>query len=105
MKELKEQEIPLVDKMQDELSLDLTVTKTGPHVMLIEYVTPVKGGDRSGGTLTVTARGSASQDYAKILLNSCPYTFACRQIVTDESSKVHVFNIQDNNVGLSLKVS
>lgn len=94
----------MINEKQDELMLELTVSKPGSYVLLIEYVTPFDNRDSSGGMISIDVRSDTSQDHSKVFLNSCPYTAICRHVLLDENKRVQVFKIPDNFIGLTVKV-
>lgn len=95
--EIGQDNLPLINNNQNELHFELTITKPGPHVLVITYVTTWDE------NLTSTVFIEANTDRkGKATLNPCKYTSICRQVVTDSSGKVSVMNFPSNYVGLVL---
>lgn len=94
--ELGEDKLPLIKDDQKELHFELRITKPGPHVLVITYVT--LRDENSTSSIAVEAndwRGMAT-------LNPCKYTSICRQVVIDSAGRVAVMNFPSNYVGLVL---
>ncbi|XP_050301015.1 laminin subunit alpha [Anthonomus grandis grandis] len=93
--------VPVLNPEQPEISFNLTVAKPGPHVLLINYVTPVN--DLRTHKINVTAPGKYYDQHGRVILYSCPYNPTCRQVVTDEQGGVGVFEVQGNSLIVDLK--
>lgn len=95
--------MPLLNSNQNELYLDLRITRPGPHILLVNYVTPKYS--ESTSVLDIEARTQKEQDKGRVTLYVCGYTMVCREVVVDKHGKVAVFNFDTNYVNLVLKVS
>lgn len=95
--------VPLVNEFQPEISFNMTVTKSGPYVILINYVTPLD--DLRTHKLDVEVHGKSRSGNGSVIMYSCPYNPTCRQVVIDEDGGVLVFDVEENSVVVNLKVS
>ncbi|CAK1588443.1 unnamed protein product [Parnassius mnemosyne] len=113
-------DIPLLTNDQSELQFNMKIHPNGPYVLVLEYVTPVNttgfiGGaelEPYNGTYEKIPRGiinirfqsgDAPESSAIVNINACPYTAACRQVITDDLSKVFIVNVMDPNNVISLE--
>lgn len=92
----------MINNDQEELVVDIKVTKPGNSVILIEYITLPE--HENGAYVTATVRSESSEDSSKVYFNACPYTSACRQVLLDGSGRVKMVKINDSFVGISIKV-
>lgn len=99
--ELKEQDIPLINSKQQEIHLDLTVTKPGPYVLVINYVTP--DDDLRPHIINVQTSTQKDKNQGQATLSACPYTNLCRQVVVDANKKINIFNFDTNFISVILK--
>jgi laminin alpha 3/5 len=103
LRELNISDLPLLNKDQPEIYLDLRVSKPGRHVLLINYLTPVD--NRSTTTVHIETRTQRGRDKGRATLYACPYTSLCRQAVTDRHGRIAVFKFDSNFINPVLKVS
>ncbi|XP_065337904.1 laminin subunit alpha [Cloeon dipterum] len=94
-------DFPLINPDQDEVRLDMRVTKPGPYVILINYFSPNENSEPS--TLEVETRSQTGQNKGNVVLYQCSYTTICRQAVTDDDGKVAIFNFDSNAISIVLK--
>ncbi|PNF21652.1 hypothetical protein B7P43_G11263, partial [Cryptotermes secundus] len=94
-------DLPLLNKDQPEIYLDLRVSKPGRHVLLINYLTPVN--NRSTTTVHIETRTQRGRDKGRATLYACPYTSLCRQAVTDRQGRIAVFKFDSNFINPVLK--
>jgi len=104
LRELNTSDLPLLNKDQPEIYLDLRVSKPGRHVLLLNYLTPV-GNNRSATTVHIETRTQRGRDRGRATLYACPYTSLCRQAVTDRQGRIAVFKFDSNFINPVLKVS
>jgi hypothetical protein len=104
LQELNTSDLPLLNKDQPEIYLDLRVSKPGRHVLLLNYLTPV-GNNHAATTVHVETRTQRGRDRGRATLYACPYTSLCRQAVTDRQGRIAVFKFDSNFVNPVLKVS
>ncbi|XP_033329969.2 laminin subunit alpha [Megalopta genalis] len=97
LEEIDRDEVPLINNKQEEIHFDLRVSKPGPHVLLVTYVTPKK--EQVTSTLLIEAN---SVGKGKATLYPCKYTSICRQVVTDTYGRVAVINFPSNYISLIL---
>ncbi|XP_023289722.1 laminin subunit alpha, partial [Orussus abietinus] len=97
LEELGESQVPMVNEKQEEIHFELRISKPGPYVLILTYVTP--GNERQTSTLMVEANTVGK---GKATLYPCRYTSVCRQVVTDKHGKVAVLSFPSNYVSLVL---
>ncbi|EGI60824.1 PREDICTED: laminin subunit alpha [Acromyrmex echinatior] len=97
LQEINEDEVPFINNRQEEIHFELRISKPGPHVLVITYVTPRDEQDTSVLLIEANTVGKG-----KVTLNPCRYTSTCRQVVTDTYGKVAVMNFPSNYVSLVL---
>ena len=95
--EVDQDKLPLINNNQNEIHFELRITKPGPHVLVITYITTKDENQTS--TILVEANTVGK---GKATLNPCRYTSICRQVVTESNGKVAVMNFPSNYVGLVL---
>ncbi|ERL89440.1 hypothetical protein D910_06807 [Dendroctonus ponderosae] len=93
--------VPMLNIDQQEISFNLTVSKPGQYVMLINYITPLD--DLRTHKVGVVAHTSFGEVGGSVILYSCPYTASCRQVVTNEEAGVGVFTVDANSLIVDLK--
>lgn len=99
---LKEVNIPLLNNEQQEIHLDLTVTRPGPYVLIINYMTPEN--DLRPHSITVQTSSQKDKNLGMAFLPACPYTTLCRQVVVEGQRRINVFNFDANFISVTLKV-
>nr|XP_031828013.1 laminin subunit alpha isoform X2 [Nomia melanderi] len=97
LREIDRDEVPLINDKQEEIHFDLRVSKPGPHVLLVTYVTPKD--EQTTSTLLIEANTVGK---GKATLYPCKYTSICRQVVTDTYGRVAVMNFPSNYISLIL---
>lgn len=96
LQEIDEDEVPLINDQQEEIHFELRISKPGPHVLVVTYITPRN--EQATSVLLI----KANDGKGKVTLNPCKYTSICRQVVTDPYGKVAVMNFPSNYVSLVL---
>lgn len=97
LEEIARDQVPLIDDKQEEIHFDLRVSKAGPHVLLVTYVTPKDENVTSSLLIEANTVGKG-----KATLYPCKYTSICRQVVTDSYGRVATINFSSNYVSLIL---
>ncbi|XP_070151389.1 laminin subunit alpha [Polyergus mexicanus] len=97
LQEIGEEEVPLINNQQEEIHFELRISKPGPHVLVVTYITPRD--EQSTSVLLIEANTVGK---GKATLNPCRYTSTCRQVVTDTYGKVAIMNFPSNYVSLVL---
>lgn len=97
LNEIGMDDIPLINNRQEQIHFELRISKPGPHVLVVTYVTPQN--EQSTSVLLVEANTVGK---GKVTLNPCKYTSICRQVVTDTYGKIAVMNFPSNYVSLVL---
>ncbi|XP_026299731.1 laminin subunit alpha [Apis mellifera] len=95
--EIDRDEVPLINEKQEEIHFDLRISKPGPHVLLVTYVTPKY--ENTTSTLLIEANTVGK---GKVTLYPCKYTSICRQVVTDTYGRVATMNFPSNYISLIL---
>lgn len=94
--------IPLLNKVQPDITYNITVRKPGRYVIVIDYITPLV--DQTTHEIIVETIAQNGKKTSRVILYSCPYTMACRQIVTDKQSNVGVHLVDGNLISVHLQV-
>lgn len=102
MNAVKEQALPIVAANQTGIGLDITISKPGRHVLLVNYITPLE--EWKTTTLNIETSTSTLKNKGVVELAPCPYDEICRQVSTDKLGRIQVYNFDTNYVGLVLKV-
>ncbi|EFN79905.1 laminin subunit alpha [Harpegnathos saltator] len=97
LQEIGEDKIPLINGQQEEILFELRISKPGPHVLVVTYVTP-----RDEQATLVLLIEADTIGKGKVTLNPCKYTSICRQVVTDTYGKISVMNFPSNYISLVL---
>lgn len=92
----------LLDQDQEKLHLDFSVSRPGPHIMIITYHTPHP---EHPVTATVEVSSGDKINTGSITFYNCNYSFLCRDLVVNEESKIAVFNVDSGSVGVVLGIS
>lgn len=94
--------VPLLNDVQPDITYNITVSKPGDYVVVVNYLTPIT--DKR--THNVSAEVLADQTLTKgqVILYSCPYTTVCRQVITDEQTNIGVHRVNGNSIIVTLKV-
>lgn len=78
----------------------MTVRKPGAYVILVNYVTPLTS--KNSHKIEIIADQKSGPVNGILHLYNCPYTFMCRQVVTNLNGGVGVFQVEDNNLPVKL---
>lgn len=92
----------LLNKDQENLHLDFTVSRPGPHVMIVTY-----HNSRPDHPVTATVELSAEDrvQTGSATFYDCDYSFLCRDLVVNEEGKVAVFDIGTNYISVVLGIN
>ncbi|XP_030765960.1 laminin subunit alpha [Sitophilus oryzae] len=93
--------VPLLNSNQSEIYFNLTASKPGAYVLLVNYITPLD--DLRTHRVNVVAQTKYGPQNGNVILYSCPYTSMCRQVVTNERDGVGIFEIDGNSMVVQLK--
>lgn len=94
--------IPILGKNQSNLTYNITVNKSGPYVIVVNYLTPID--DPNSYTIRVEGVTQNASLRGVLEFYNCHYTSLCRQIITNNYGGVEVYNIIDNNISIKLFV-
>ena len=94
--------IPVINVNQSTLNYKISITKPGPYIILINYITP-EDDQRTHKVdvdiVTDTVRTS------QVVLYSCVYNNYCRQVITSNNNSVSVFQVDGNDLEIKIRVS
>ncbi|KAL3275284.1 hypothetical protein HHI36_020052 [Cryptolaemus montrouzieri] len=93
--------IPLIIPTQRGITIDLPVTKPGPYVLLINYVTPLD--DPRTHTLEVNVTNDVGTAGGRVTLYSCTYTLLCRQAIINEEAGIGIFYADGDHLTIDLE--
>lgn len=94
--------IPILGKNHANLTYNMTVSKPGSYVIVIDYVTPID--DDNSYTIDVTGTTKNGTLFGKVDFHNCHYRTFCRQIVTNHFGGIQVYNVADNDLSVQLLV-
>jgi laminin alpha 3/5 len=99
----------LMDSQQTKLILDLPINKPDTYALIILYHNPSMDEIKNNNSvnLSLETKGPTG-DVSKMVdisLPDCPFSFICRQIVTDQSGQISTFDFDSNFVQLTFKLS
>lgn len=111
---LKQRSIPLLHPNQEVIDYNITLSKPGEYVLLVDYLTPLD--DLRTHTVSVNiiksdypeeddeANKIATGDNGdKIVLYKCPYVMVCRQAAITSDGVVAVYKVDENSLHVQLK--
>lgn len=82
----------------------MRITKPGPHVLVLSYVTPGPH-TQDSAVIQLEASSQTTVERGNVRLHDCPYTTPCRATVLDKQGKVSVFEFDTNYISVELTVS
>ncbi|KAL0280200.1 UNVERIFIED_CONTAM: hypothetical protein PYX00_001570 [Menopon gallinae] len=95
--------LPIVSTNQTLIRMDLGISKPGPYVLVVSYVTPVHEWKTS--TIALDTAGSSLKNKGVVRLTPCPYFEICRQVSTDKLGRIALYNFDNEYVKLNLKAN
>ncbi|KAI5729364.1 hypothetical protein M8J76_001799 [Diaphorina citri] len=98
---LNSEELPLLNQDQPKLRFDMRITKPGPHVLVLSYVTP-RPHTQDSAVIQLEASSQTTVERGNVRLHDCPYTTPCRATVLDKQGKVSVFEFDTNYISVEL---
>ena len=100
--------LALLDKEQQTIMLDLSIDKSNTYAFIISYHNPNLEGieNKESVQLVFETKGPEGNvmKTETIGLADCPYTFICRQMVTDKSGQISTYDLDSNFVQLTLRL-
>jgi laminin alpha 3/5 len=101
--------LALLDTNQRKVAMDLAINKPDSYAIVISYHNPTLNDIKNNESIqlvleTKGLNGEVIQT-AEVLVADCPYSFICRQIVTDKSGQISTYDFDSNFVQLSLSLS
>ena len=98
----------LLDQEQPKIMLDLDIKKTNSYAFVISYHNPNLQDitNKQSVQLILETKGPEGDVIRSesIGLADCPYSFICRQIVTDNSGQISTYDLDSNFIQLTLKL-
>lgn len=91
--------LPVISAAQPELVLKMDVRDAGPHVLLVNYVTPSSVQTKVVVGVVVDDETNAGQ----AILYACHHTTLCRQAAVDATGKVAVFDVRPPAATVTLR--
>lgn len=91
--------LPVISEVQPELKLEIEIAKPGPHVILINYVTPSSVQTKAEIEIEVDDKMNSG----RAILYACYHTTLCRQAAVDASGKVAIFDVNKPKTSVVLK--
>ncbi|XP_071537849.1 laminin subunit alpha isoform X2 [Panulirus ornatus] len=98
--ELETQPMAWLNHNQPNVQYDLRLARPGHHILLINYYTPSGGKTTTVIVETSTHKG---REKGRAILYDCMYSATCRQVFTDLSGRVGIFNFDSNFISLDIK--
>ncbi|CAH0547112.1 unnamed protein product [Brassicogethes aeneus] len=93
--------VPLLNEAQNNIKYNLTVTKPGLYIILVNYITPLT--NEQTHMISLKIDQNYGQNMGHLKLHNCPYTHMCRQVVLDSQGGVGIFKVDTNNFPIELK--
>lgn len=94
--------VPLLNNEQPQITYNITVSKPGQYILVVNYITPVNE------TVTNTLQSEINTDGAayngSVVLYACPYTTVCRQAFKNQENGVGIYRTNGNWISVTLKV-
>lgn len=94
--------VPLLKNEQPEITYNITLSKPGQYVVVVNYITPIY--DLKTNNISVEVVIDKISRNASIILYACNYTTVCRQAIIDEESGIGIFYARSNSISLTFKV-
>ncbi|CAG9836790.1 unnamed protein product [Diabrotica balteata] len=92
--------VPMLNELQPEISLNISLHKAGDYILVIDYITPLD--DLRTHEVRVTKHSKEGIESGQVILYACPYTTLCRQVVTNSSQGVAVYSISGNSIVVNI---
>ncbi|XP_015919728.2 laminin subunit alpha isoform X1 [Parasteatoda tepidariorum] len=92
-----------LDSEQKNLHLDFTVSRPGPHVIIMTYHTPQPIRSTTA-TVKISDSDQGETKDGKVTLSDCGYSYLCRQVVLNEVGEVLIFDLESNYVTAKMEI-
>ena len=89
-----------LNEQQNEMHMDLRLSRPGSYVLLLVYATPQQG---RRSHVDVELSSQLEQQSGQAVLYDCTTSHACRQIVTDSEGKIAHFHFDSNYIGVVVR--
>lgn len=99
-----EKRLPSLKDSQQILTYIVNVQRTGPYIVIVDYVTERNGIGEAYITRVKLVESEDDESDGSVILYPCVYTMVCRQPVTDKDSREKVFWL-DTNVIRPIEIS
>lgn len=94
--------VPLVNNNQPEVTYNITVSKPGQYIIIVNYITPLA--ETSMTTLETAVVSDFANFGGNVVLYACPYTTVCRQALKNEQNGVGIYRTSGNWISVTFKV-
>ena len=100
--------LALLDEEQPKIMMDLAIDRSDSYTFVISYHNPnlddIKNKESVELLLDIKGpEGESTQSYS-VRLADCPYSFICRQILTDKSGQISAFDLESSFLQLTLSL-
>lgn len=95
--------VPLLNNDQPQITYNITVSKPGQYILIVNYITPVNETEVS--TLQSEIKGDGAGYNGSVVLYGCPYTMVCRQVLKNQQNGVGVYRTNGNWISVTFRVS
>lgn len=97
-----------INQNDSRFVVDVSVKKPGLYAFVVLYHNPNSDiflGNKTSQILTIDASTAQNEQHlGTIVFPDCPYSFICRQLITDERGEISIVELKDNYVQLHFKV-
>lgn len=94
--------IPLINAAQRAITLDVSVSKPGAYILLVNYVTPLN--EDKTHKLDINVTNNVATAGGHVILYSCTYNFLCRQAFINEEGGIGIFYADDDRLTVDIEV-
>lgn len=94
--------VPLLNDDQPQITYNITVSKPGQYILIVNYITSVNETEISTVQSEIKTDGAAYN--GSVVLYACPYTTVCRQVLKNQQNGVGVYRTNGNWISLTFKV-
>ena len=92
--------LAILDKEQPKVMMDLSINKPNTYALIMSYHNPnldqIKNKESVELVLEIKGPEGKTIRTESVRLADCPYTFICRQIVTDKSGQISTYEMDSN---------
>lgn len=100
LQSLQLENIPILGTNQQKMNLDMTVTKPGQYILVVDYITLRSNPTMADVKTEVSTKNG--RELGALYLPACIYSMVCRQVILNRQGNVAKFNFDDNFVSIIL---